>query len=125
MRRLGLLLSSVILMAAVQAFAASDGVTRAMKLYERRHYHEAARMLRAESASIEPGKKGSASLVLGMIYFKNAVLHRDLYQAAVAASQDYLKKLSAARAKTGAASWTSTSEKHWRNRANRAPEEPI
>ena len=99
MRRLGLLLSSVILMAAVQAFAASDGVTRAMKLYERRHYHEAARMLRAESASIEPGKKGSANLVLGMIYFKNAVLHRDLYQAAVAASQDYLKKLSAAQGK--------------------------
>ncbi len=53
----------------------------------------------AEGASIEQGKKGSANLVLGMIYFKNAVLHRELYQAAVAASQDYLKKLSAAQGK--------------------------
>jgi hypothetical protein len=99
MRRFSLLLSSVILIAATQAFAADDVVTRAMKLYEKRHYHEAARMLRAESASIEPGKKGSANLVLGMIYFKNAVLHRELYEAAVAVSQDYLKKLSAAQGK--------------------------
>jgi tetratricopeptide (TPR) repeat protein len=97
MRRLEVLLLSILLIAAAQAFAADDGVTRAMKLYEKRHYNEAARMLRAESGSIEPGKKGSANLVLGMIYFKNAVLHRELYQAAVAASQDYLKKLSAAQ----------------------------
>jgi tetratricopeptide (TPR) repeat protein len=86
-------------MAAAQAFAADDVVTRATKLYEKRHYNEAARMLRAESVSIEPGKKGSANLVLGMIYFKNAVLHRELYQATVATSQDYLKKLSAAQGK--------------------------
>jgi tetratricopeptide (TPR) repeat protein len=99
MRRLGFLLSLVILMAAAQAFAAGDGVTRATKLYEIRHYHEAARMLRAESASIEQVKKGSANLALGMIYFKSAVLHRELYQAAVTASQDYLKKLSAAQDK--------------------------
>jgi hypothetical protein len=97
MGRLSLLLSSVILITAAQAFAADDGVTRAMKLYERRHYPEAARMLRAESASIEPGKKGSANLVLGMIYLKNALLHRELYQAAVAPSQDYLQRLSAAQ----------------------------
>ena len=83
--------------AAAQAFAADDVVTRAMKLYEKRHYDEAARMLRAESASIEQAKKGSANLALGMIYFKNAVLHRELYQAAVVTSQDYLKKLSAAQ----------------------------
>ena len=99
MRRFGFLLSSVILMAAAHAFATDDVVARAMKLYEKRHYHEAARSLRAEGASIEQGKKGSASLVLGMIYFKNAVLHRELHQAAVAASQDYLKKLLAAQDK--------------------------
>ncbi len=97
MRRLGLFLSWVILMAALQAFASDDVVTRGMKLYEKRRYHEAARMLRTESASIEQGKKGSENLALGMIYFKNAVLHRELYQAAVTASQDYLKRLSAAR----------------------------
>jgi tetratricopeptide (TPR) repeat protein len=52
-----------------------------------------------ESASIEQGKKGSANLALGMIYFKNAVLHREFYQGAVSVSQDYLKKLSAAQGK--------------------------
>jgi tetratricopeptide (TPR) repeat protein len=92
-------LSSIILITATQAFAADDVVTRAMKLYERRHYDEAAGMLRADSASIEQGKKGSANLALGMIYFKNAVLHRELYQAAVVASQDYLKRLSVAQGK--------------------------
>jgi tetratricopeptide (TPR) repeat protein len=92
-------ISLIILITTTQAFAADDVVTRAMKLYEKRHYDEAARMLRAESASIEPGKKGAANLALGMIYFKNAMLHRELYQAALAALQDYLKKLSAAQGK--------------------------
>ena len=92
-------LSSIILITATQAFAADDVVTRAMKLYEKRHYDEAARMLRTDSASIEQGNKGAANLALGMIYFNNAVLHRELYQAAVLASQDYLKKLSAAQDK--------------------------
>ena len=99
MGRFGVFLSSIILITATQAFAADDVVTRAMKLYERRHYDEAARMVRADSASIEQGKKGSVNLALGMIYFKNAVLHRELYQAAVVASQDYLKNLSAAQGK--------------------------
>jgi len=99
MRCFGVFLLSAILIAAAHAFAADDVVTRAMKLYEKRHYNEAARSLRAEGVSIEQGKKGSENLVLGMIYFKNAVLHRELYQTAVAASQDYLKKLSAAQGK--------------------------
>jgi tetratricopeptide (TPR) repeat protein len=92
-------ISSIILFTATQAFAADDVVTRAMKLYEKRHYDEAATTLRVDSASIEQDKKGSANLVLGMIYFKNALLHRELYQAAIVASQDYLKKLSAAQGK--------------------------
>jgi hypothetical protein len=96
MGRFGFFLLSIILIATPQAFAADDGMTRAMKLYEKRHYDEAARMLRADGGSTEQGKKGSAHLALGTIYFKNAVLHRELYQTAVVASQDYLKKLSAA-----------------------------
>jgi tetratricopeptide (TPR) repeat protein len=99
MRRLGFFLASVILIAAAQTFAADDVVTRAVRLYEKRHYNQAARLLRVESASIEQGKKGSANLALGMIYFKNAVLHREFYQGAVSVSQDYLKKLSAAQGK--------------------------
>ena len=99
MRRLGIFLSSIILIAAAQVFAADDVVMRAMKLHEKRHYDEAVSMLRPDNASIEQGRKGAAHLALGMIYFKNAVLHRELYQAAVATSQDYLKKLSGVRGK--------------------------
>jgi tetratricopeptide (TPR) repeat protein len=99
MKRFGLLLSSIILIAVAQASAADDVVMRAMKLYEKRHYGESAGMLRADSASVEQGKKGAANLSLGMIYFRNAVLHRELYRTSVSASKDYLKKLSAAQGK--------------------------
>jgi len=94
-RRFGFFLSSIILMVAAQAFGADDVVMRAMKLYEKRHYDEAARLLRVDGSSIEQGKKGSSNLAFGMIYFKNTLLHRELYQAAIEASQDYLKSLSA------------------------------
>jgi hypothetical protein len=94
MRCIKVFLSSILLISATQAFGADDVVTRAMKSYEKRHYDEAARTLRAEGASIEQGKKGTADLVLGMIYFKNAVLHRGFYQTAVVTSEDYLKRLS-------------------------------
>ena len=97
MRRLSLLLSSVILLTATHAFGAEDLVTRAMKFYERGHYDQAAKLLRGEGGSGEQEKRGSANLALGMIYFRNAALHRELYRVAVATSQDYLKKLSAAR----------------------------
>jgi hypothetical protein len=97
MGRLGAFLASITLVIAIQAFGADDVVTRAMKLYEKRHYEEAARMLRPDLASIEQAKKGSANLALGMIYFKNAVLHRELYRAAIVVSQDYLKRLSEAK----------------------------
>jgi len=99
MRHFGLFLLSIILITAAQTSAADDVVTRAMKLYEKRHYVEAANALREDSASLDQGKKGAANLGLGMIYFKNAMLHRELYHAAVGASQDHLKKLSAAQGK--------------------------
>jgi len=78
MKRFGLFLSSIILIIVAQASASDDGVTRAMKLYEKRHYVEAANVLREESGSVEQGRKGPADLTLGMIYLKNAALHRDL-----------------------------------------------
>jgi len=99
MGRFVLFLSSIILITTAQVSAADDVVTRAMKLYEKRHYVEAANALREDSASLDQGKKGAANLGLGMIYFKNAMLHRKLYHAAVGASQDHLKKLSTAQGK--------------------------
>ncbi|MGE5172922.1 MAG: hypothetical protein ACM3MD_03740, partial [Betaproteobacteria bacterium] len=50
------------------AYAADDVVTRAMKLYEKRHYGETASLLRAESGSIDQSKQGTANLALGMAY---------------------------------------------------------
>ena len=82
------------------AYSADDAVARAMKLYEKRHYAEAAAMLRADLPTIEHGKQGAAQLTLGMIYLKNAELHRDLYQESLAVHQDYLKKLSSDQGKS-------------------------
>ncbi len=99
MKRFGLFLSSIILITVAQASAADDVVTRAMKLYEKRHYVEAASVLWEEIGSVEQGRKGPAELALGMIYLKNAALHHELYRSALAVSQDYLKKLSTAQGK--------------------------
>ena len=82
------------------AYSTDDAVTRAMKLYEKRHYAEAATTLRADLQTIEPGKQGTAQLTLGMIYLKNAELHRDLYQESLTVHQDYLKKLSSDQGKS-------------------------
>jgi tetratricopeptide (TPR) repeat protein len=93
MKRIGWSIFFILLIAATHAFAADDAVTKAMKLYEKRHYAEAATVLRADLPTIEPDKHGSAQLTLGMIYLKNAELHRELYQESLAAGLDYLKKL--------------------------------
>ncbi|HEX9021048.1 MAG TPA: hypothetical protein VF903_07290 [Nitrospirota bacterium] len=93
------LLVSIIACFPGQTRAAEDAVSHAMKLYEKRHYDEAASLLRPAAASLEPSRQGAANLALGMIYFKNAVLHRELYQSSALSSLDYLKKLSAARGK--------------------------
>ena len=97
MGRFVLFLVSMSLMVATQASAADDVMTKAVKLYEMRHYDEAAGLLRASTASLGQAKQGPANLALGMTYFKNALLHRELYLASAWASQDYLKKLSALR----------------------------
>ena len=97
MARFALFLVSMSLLVASQASAADDVMTKAVKLYEKRHYDEAAGLLRSNLASLGPAQQGSANLALGMIYFKNAMLHRELYLASAWASQGYLKKLSARR----------------------------
>jgi tetratricopeptide (TPR) repeat protein len=81
------------------AFSAEDPVAQAMKLFEKRHYGEAAGMLRAQLSSLEQGKEGAAYLTLGMIYLKNAELHRELQQVTAAVSTDYLKKLTSLKGK--------------------------
>jgi hypothetical protein len=70
------------------ARAGDDLASAAMKLYEKRRYEQAARML--ESAK-DAGAQ--AQLVLGMIYLRNADLHEAFARAAAAAELDYLDKL--------------------------------
>lgn len=79
------------------AFAADDPVTRAMKLYEKRHYTEAANLLSAELNNINASRQGPARLALGMAYLRNAELHRELFQTSVTATLDYRKRLAAAK----------------------------
>src|SRR5574337_809063 len=98
MRRF-ILLQMAAIVTVASAYAADDAVTRAMKLYDKRHYDEAVNALREDAASIEPAKQGAAHLALGMAHFRNAVLHRELYRAAASLTQDYLKTLAAAQGK--------------------------
>jgi tetratricopeptide (TPR) repeat protein len=84
---------------ASAAHAADDVVTRAMKLYEKRHYTEAAAALRAELPALDPGRQAAAYLTLGMVHVRNGELHRALYQESLAAHLDYLRRIAAARGK--------------------------
>src|SRR5207245_5813427 len=61
------------------------------KLYEKRRYEQAARML--EDARLEAERRPQAQLVLGMIYLRNADLHEALGRTAATAELDYLDKL--------------------------------
>ena len=97
MKRVILFLSFVFLLHIPATYAADDPVAKAMKLYEKRHYADAAAALRADLPSLDQGRQGAAQLTLGMIYLRNAELHRALYQASLALQQDYLQKLASAR----------------------------
>src|SRR5260370_35230984 len=64
-----------------------------MKLYEKRRYEQAARMLEDALARLEAEHRAQAQLVLGMIYLRNADLHEALARTAATAELDYLDKL--------------------------------
>jgi len=88
---------SMMVLSIAPVHAADDAVARAMKLYEKHHYEEAAALIRSELSALSQAKRGEAQLTLGMIYLKNAELHRELSHTASIVSLDYLKKLSDAR----------------------------
>ena len=70
------------------ASAGDEPVNAAMKLYEKRRYEQAARLLEGVKDIAPQGQ-----LVLGMIYLRNADLHEALARTAAAAQLDYLDKL--------------------------------
>jgi tetratricopeptide (TPR) repeat protein len=80
------------------ACGADDPVDAAMKLYEKRRYEQAARLLEDALARLDAGRRAQAHLVLGMIYLRNADLHEALARTAAAAGVDYLDKLLKTRA---------------------------
>src|SRR5688572_5182228 len=70
------------------AWGADEPLNAAMKLYEKRRYEQAARLLEGVKDIAPQGQ-----LVLGMIYLRNADLHEALARTAAAAQLDYLDKL--------------------------------
>src|SRR5690348_18488193 len=64
-----------------------------MKLYEKRRYEQAARVLEGALARPDAERRAQAQLVLGMVYLRSADLHEALARAAAAAELDYLGKL--------------------------------
>ena len=64
-----------------------------MKLYEKRRYEQATRILEGALAGLDAERRARAQLVLGMIYLRNADLHEALARTAAAAELDYLDKL--------------------------------
>jgi len=63
-----------------------------MKLYEKRRYEQAGRVL--EDARFDGERGAQAQLALGMIYLRSADLHEAFARTAAAAQLDYLDKLS-------------------------------
>jgi tetratricopeptide (TPR) repeat protein len=84
---------ALVLGTSARAYGADDPVGAATKLYEKRRYEQAARMLEDELARLDAGRRAQAQLVLGMIYLRNADLHQALARTAAAAELDYLDKL--------------------------------
>jgi tetratricopeptide (TPR) repeat protein len=87
----------MVVLLAAPAYPANDTVKRAMTLYKMHCYEEAATVLHSSLASLEEGSQGLAYLSLGLIYLKNAELHRALYLISVSVHLDYLEKLAAFR----------------------------
>lgn len=95
-----LLLCGMLVTAPV--LAAEDVTAGALKLYEKHHYEDAARLLRPALASMDGSRQAAASLALGMIYLRSAALYRELHRTALVIELDYLAQLK--KQKTGSTS---------------------
>ena len=87
-------LAALFVLVSGAASGADDPVNAAMKLYEKRRYEQAARLV--EDARFDGERGAQAQLVLGMIYLRNADLHEAFARTAAAAQLDYLDKLTKA-----------------------------
>jgi tetratricopeptide (TPR) repeat protein len=87
-------LAASFLLVSGAARGADDPVNAAMKLYEKRRYEQAARLI--EDARFDGERGAQAQLMLGMIYLRNADLHEAFARTASAAQLDYLDRLTRA-----------------------------
>ncbi len=89
----------LLMLIAGLALSSEDATTRALRLYERRHYEEAEQLLRPAMPGMEAGQRAAASLALGMNYLASAELYQALFRSALLIEEDYLKLL--AKQRTG------------------------
>jgi hypothetical protein len=75
------------------AAAADEPVNAAMKLFEKRRYEQAARLLEGALERLDAERRAHAQLLLGMTYLRNADLHEAFARTAAMAELDYLEKL--------------------------------
>ena len=95
-----LFIAALLVLVSGSAVAADDPMARASELLRQRHYNEAISVLRPKVRSIQQARRGTAYLTLGMIYLRNAELHREFYRTSVMVQLDYLKKLSGSKRKS-------------------------
>ncbi len=90
------------LLANAAARAADDPLTAATKLFDKRRYEQAARLLEAALPRIEAAERAQAQLVLGAVYLRNADLHAAFARTAAVAELEYLERLTKVSAGVGA-----------------------
>ncbi len=73
--------------------AAEDPLQQGMKLYQKHHYTDAARVLHGYLAQADAGQKAQAQMSFGMVCLANARLYGALHNAATAVQVDYYRKL--------------------------------
>jgi tetratricopeptide (TPR) repeat protein len=78
---------------AASAPESGDVTVRALKLYEKHRYADAARLLQSEISATETEKQSSVNLALGMTYLGSGKMYRDLQKTALVIEQDYLTQL--------------------------------
>jgi len=99
MKKVGLI-CILIMMQVFGSYAADDAVKRGMQLYKKNHYEDAANLLYSHLSSAGSHEQGQTYLSLGLIYFANAQLYRELYATSTAVQIDYLTKLYASDSKS-------------------------
>ena len=97
LRRATALVAMLALLPTPAAWAAEDAVARATRLYEQRHYRDAARTLETALPSLDAARQPTASLTLGIIYLGSAELHRELARTATPIQLEYLRALATTR----------------------------